>query len=150
MADKDDDPPLHLTRTLEGFAPSTNLDRELVERWGVGVTVRARLTKPRSRREENFFWAVVRVCWRHQDHYATPEALAAAIKFRLGHVDHVEMKNGVTIIIPRSVKTMQYADYHEFVTRVLEVVYAEIVPGLDAAGRKYLIHEVDKLSLLIT
>lgn len=141
-------PPLWLRRTPDGFAFRAELDRQSVaERFGVGALCRAELSKPRSGRHHRWFWALIRATWEQQQHYATPEALLLGIKFRLGYVDELVLHDGEIVMTPQSIAydKMDQGDFKQFVDRVLDLIIAEIIPGLDAAGKAGLLKRVDQL-----
>jgi hypothetical protein len=140
---------IYLTRTLDGFAFSSEYDRELGSRWPVGTVVRADLHAPRSGKQQRWYRALVRTVWRHQDHYASPEAMHKAIQYRLGYFDLIQLHNGEALIEPRSTAfdKMEDGEFREFVDRSWEVIAREIIPGLDLKGQRELVKEIDALVL---
>ena len=86
-----------LIRTPEGFSPASAYDRELIGKYGIGARVRAELKQPRSGRQQRWYRALVRVVWRHQEHYASPDALHFALKVRMGLVDDITLHNGEVV-----------------------------------------------------
>ena len=142
-----DDEPLWLVRTAEGFNAATALDREMIAKWGVGSVVRARLTKPRSGKQQRLYWAILRVVAFHQERYATPEALHLMLKVRFGMVDRIEVGQE-TVIVPQSTDydSMEAGAFNEHVDRTLRLIWGEIFPGMDAAGRKEMLAEIDAMT----
>lgn len=142
-------PPLWLIRTLEGFAPKSDLDKELIAKWGVGSIVRATIAKPRSGKQHRFYWAILRVVWANQDHYSSPEAIHNLIKVRFGLVDHIVVRaTGETILIPKSINydAMEQGDFNQHVDRTLELIWAEVLPGLDKKGRDAVLQLIDRMT----
>lgn len=145
----DNDEPLWLVRTLEGFAPVTDLDKDIVGKWGVGSVVKAKLTKPRSGKQQRYYRGMLRVIWKNQDHYETPEALHIAIKHRFGMFSSFTLKaTGETIVVYDSTDydSMEQGDFNEFVDRTMKLVFEEIVPGMDANGMRLLLKMIDGMT----
>lgn len=148
----DDTPPIWLKRSLGGFEPLSEIDRESISRWGLGSVVRARLSKPRSGKQQRYYWAILRAVHHHQEKYETVEALHLALKVRFGLVKEMVVPVGegmdAVVIVPLSTDydSMEAGAFNQHVDRTMQLVWAEIIPGLDAAGRKALLQDIDKMA----
>ena len=102
---------------------------------------------PRSGKQQRFYWALLRAVLHQQEYYATVEALHEVIKLRLGMVERIELHNGDIHlrVLSSSYDDMDGGDFNRHVDRTLDLVCTEIIPGLDAAGRRALTAEVERM-----
>jgi hypothetical protein len=140
---------INLRRTAEGFTFASTYDREVGERWAIGVVVRAELHQPRSSKHLRWYRALCRTIWRHQDFLPSAEAVHRALQLRLGAYDRIEMRNGDVIIDFHSVSfsKMDEGEFKNHVDRCWDIISHEIIPGADDSVRQQLIREVDELLL---
>ena len=140
---------VYLRRTVDGFRFASDYDREMAERWGVGSLVRADIHKPRSGKHQRWYRAIIRTVWRHQDQFASPDALHKALQYRLGEYDLIYLRNGDAVIDfhSTSFSQMEEGAFRDHVNRAWEIIAQEIIPGLDEEGRRQLTKEIDRLML---
>lgn len=137
-----------LRRTPEGFVFASDYDREIAaERWSIGSVVRADIHKPRSGKHNRWYRALIRAVWKHQDFYKTPEALHKALKYRLGLVDVIQFHTGEATVETRSTSydDMEEGDFKVHVERTLDLIFAEIIPGMEKKSRQVFLDEADRL-----
>lgn len=145
---KSDAPEIWLKRTDDGFTFASPLDRDTVAgKYGVGTIVRADLTKPRSAKQDRFYWALLRAVLENQETYRTVEALHKGIKVRFGMIEKTVLHNGDVLVETESVSynAMDGGAFTEHVNRTLDLVCSEIIPGLDRKGREGLMKRVHEM-----
>lgn len=125
-----DKPTVMLRRERRGFVPCTSFDAEQVDRYAIGSVVEASLHQPRSEKASRLFWVVLGKVLENTE-YPTTEALATALKIRLGHVHAVTLIGGGMHFEPKSFRDFDRDEFKQFFDRAMDVLATEVIPGLD-------------------
>lgn len=123
---------IFLRRGLAGFDPVDDAGREMHARLPFGEIVKSDMKRPRNQRHHRLFWALMELVFQNQERYATKNLLVAAIKTATGHADVIEIDDGRTILIPKSISfaKMDQTEFDAFYNRVCDVVCTRIIPNL--------------------
>lgn len=117
--------------TPTGLVPQSAYDAEMLGKYPTGAVVEAVLHEPKSEKQTRLFWRALGIVVDNTDRYGSSEDLCSALKLRLGYVDTFALIGGGLHATPRSTKTMNRAEFSDFFDRAMEVIAAEVIPGLD-------------------
>ena len=120
-----------LTRSISGLKAADHLAAEELSRIKLGQEVRCEIKRVRNPKQIRLYWALIDVCWHHQDRYATKQDLSDVIKVAVGHADEVTTRTGRVVARPRSIAfgNMPQDAWEDFFSRVIEFVCQRIIPG---------------------
>jgi hypothetical protein len=132
-----------LERRADGtFAPTLDSDPSGL---AVGEVIRVQWSRPRNARLHRKFFALLGVCFDHQDRYVTPEQFRHVVQIELGWADPVISESGDVHWIPRSLSfaKMDQAEFDRLYSQTLDLMIARHVKGadpreLDAAAERVL------------
>lgn len=112
--------------------PVDDAGREALARLPLGTIVRAEIKRPRNLGHHRKFFALLDLIYQNQTRYRSPEALLDAIKIYIGHAQVLNIR-GKEVHVPKSISfsSMGQGEFDRFWDRVVNVVVAEIIPGLD-------------------
>ncbi len=79
-------------RTLTGLAPDEQDARDMLDRYEVDERVRVTITRPRSNKQNDMFWAMCEMIAQNQNTYRNKEDVATAICIGVGHYDVLAIK----------------------------------------------------------
>lgn len=120
----------HLGNTLEPADPAA---LELVKslKPGKGMWLEGR--RARNPRRHRLFWALVQIIKENTDARQSTDAIADYLKIRGGHVEVFRRPGGVIVEVPKSIAFSKCTEgeFSEFLSRLMDVVRQEIIPGLD-------------------
>lgn len=110
-----------LVKRLNGLHAANDHSAELIRSLVQGEVVRATIRKPRNVQFHRKFFALLQLVHEATDAWPTVEALLIDLKFRLGHVESVQLSTGETIRLPKSISFAKMDDlqFSEFFNRAL-------------------------------
>lgn len=136
---------LYLKKTLTGFAPADEQSAELARKYNLGETYRADVCRPRETTSLRRYWALINLVLMNSDEFKTKEQLHAYLKIRAGHATPiVSKKTGEIFLVPNSIDfdTLDEAQFLDVWSKIIDVVCAEILPGVQASEMQY---EIEKI-----
>lgn len=126
-----DKPTIICTVTPEGLAPSSAYDAEVLGRYAIGCEVEVSIFQPRNQKQSRFFWVILGKVVDNQDVFPNAEALATALKIRIGHFETLKLIGDAVIPIPKSMRSMDQQQFSEFMEQSFHIIATEVIPGLD-------------------
>lgn len=132
------------TRTLSGtLAPLDAVAVEFMGRLKAGDVARVEVVRARNPRRFRLFWGLVGVCMDNTDTHLSKEAWADYLKILAGHVEVVK-RRGEVIKLPKSIAfgSLPEAEFSEFMSRLMDAVRTEIIPGLPEADLRRELEEI--------
>lgn len=141
------DEKVFLTKKGGRLVPAWERDSDLLSRIPEGTVVSTTLKRPRRPRHHRWWWALMSRVADSHPFYASPEQVCDHIKFRLGEVDTTVLILGdqvQTLMRSKSIafEAMGQDAFKEFCERGLDVICAEILPGIE---REDLRAEIDAM-----
>lgn len=133
-----------MRRVGSKLVPCARLDEEALEEFPEGKDLNVTITRSRSQRQHRFFWALLqKICVNH-DTYQKAEQLLLWLKVRLGYVEEMRFHNETVWWVAKSISfnSMGQDEFKKFFDASLDVIVAEVIPGLDT---KHLIREVEEM-----
>ncbi len=114
------------------LVPADSAAAAIVRNVPVGGHVWAKVRKARNPRRHRLFWALVQIIKDNTDLTQSPEAIAAYLKLRGGHVE-VFRRDGKTVEVPASIAFSKCTEdeFGAFLDRLFDVIRADFIPGLD-------------------
>lgn len=114
------------------LVPATTADREKIKPRWVGRLLRTEITRPRSRKHENWFRELCRfvgdAVGRHEG------TIYAYLKFEAGKVAGIyDTPKGVMVELKSATK-MSDEEYRDLTDTAIEVIFRDFVPGVDRKG----------------
>lgn len=120
----------------EGFklSPAFATDAEAFDKLS-NATYSVMLTQPRSLPRLRFYWAVMNAVYENSDEFLDSEAVSDYIKMKLGYVRWIVYPNGSVSPRVRSISfaNMDEDKFSDFVSKALDVICNELLPGTDPA-----------------
>lgn len=113
--------------------PVDDAGRDFLAKIAAGSVVSAEVKRPRNIGHHRKFFALVNMIWQNQTRYKSPDELLDAIKVHIGHATAMTLRDGTEVRVPKSISfaSMDQAAFDAFWDRVVQVVCAEIIPGLN-------------------
>lgn len=113
-----------LHKRLNGLFPCDDASAEVVRALGQGEIIRATVRKPRNVKFHRKFFALLQLVNDATDKWPNVEQLLVELKFRLGHVDTVQLSTGELVRLPRSISfaKMDDTEFAQFFDRSLKVL----------------------------
>jgi Protein of unknown function (DUF1367) len=110
-----------LVKRLNGLHPADDAAAEVVRGLGQGEIVRATVRKPRNVQFHRKFFALLQLVHESTDAWPTVDALLIDLKFRLGHVEPVQLSSGEIVRLPKSISfaRMDDVEFHQFFNRAI-------------------------------
>jgi hypothetical protein len=133
---------LLLVRTFGGFQAS---DKEALKKFELGKQYKAKITRPRSLKALARYWVLVQMILDNTDQFRSKEQLHSYLKIRAGHCTPIVAKStGEVFLIADSIDfdTLDESEWHEVWKRIVDVVCADILPGIGALELEF---EIQKL-----
>lgn len=130
-------------RPYGGLMPRMECDAEALAAYPVGMPLRAEIAKPsRSAKAERWYRALLK---KVADGIGEndPKVLHTDLKFRTKRVRGYSLRGGETHILPISNADMDYGEFRRYLDDALDVLLADIVPGMKRAD---LIAEVEAMT----
>lgn len=129
------DDKVFLKKVSGRLVPAWERDSDLLSRIPEGAVVSTTLKMPRKPRHHRWWWALMSRVADSHPFYSTAEQVCDHIKLRLGLVDTTVIVVGdqvQTLMRPKSIafEAMGQAAFKEFCERGLDVICAEILPGV--------------------
>lgn len=125
-------PDILLVKHPSGFLmPSLAHDKELLDKWGAGEILRAKVNKPRSGAFHRRFFALVQVIHEGQEKYRNLEDTLTEIKVRTGHYrEHITV-TGEVVYVPKSISFAKCdeLEFRELYSRTLDVALKDFLPN---------------------
>ncbi len=90
--------------------------------------------RPRNPNRHRLYWALMALVVDNTNgKWPNAEALHFAMKLHMGLIEEIASVNGEIILRPKSTSfsAMSEAEFSAFMNRVVDVICAEIMPGLD-------------------
>ena len=124
---------VHLVRTPGGLKAADDAAVEALRRLAQGEVVRVELRKVRNPQFHRKFFALLQLVRDSTDAWATTEALLADLKVEMGHCDEFRLRNGQTVMIPRSISfgSMDDMEFTSFYERAL-VTLSDMAGGIES------------------
>src|SRR3546814_11922729 len=90
--------------------------------------------RARNPRRHRLFWALVQIIKENTDARQSPDAIADYLKIRAGHVEVFRRPGGEVVEVPKSISFSKCSEdeFRGVIDRLMDVIRAEIIPGLDA------------------
>lgn len=138
---------IFLRRTKAGFEPAYDRDADLLRDIPVGAVVSTVPKRPRNPRRLRWWWALLHKVAESHPFYSRAEQVALHLKYRTGHVEPVVIVKGDAVethLVPQSIAydAMTESEFRAFVDRALDVVVAELLPGIE---RDELVAEIEAM-----
>lgn len=113
--------------------PVDDAGKDVLAKVKLGSVVMVEYKRPRNVAHHRKFWALISLIYQNQTRYKSPEDLCDAIKVYVGHSKVLRMTDGREVHTPLSIAfhAMDQASFDGFYDKVVDVVCAEIIPGLD-------------------
>lgn len=114
--------------------PSDDRACEQIKKLPIGEDFAVKIVRGRSLPQHRLFWAVLSHV-AEASQWESPERLLVALKIRLGRYDLMQMANGKVVPVPDSISfaAMTQDEFQKFFDDAVNVICAEIVPGMDSA-----------------
>lgn len=135
---------IYVRRRGAKLEPCSLLDEEVMQEFPEGKDLSITISRARSTRQHRFFWALLqKICDNHKD-YHRAEQLLLWLKVRLGYVEEVRFHNDKVWWVAQSISfnAMGQDEFRKFFNAALDVIVAEVIPGLSA---EHLILEVEQM-----
>lgn len=148
MSKADPDEKIFLRRTEAGFVPAFDRDREMLSHIPLGAVISTIPKNPRNPRRLRWWWALVGKIAENHPTLLNGRAVTRELKHRLGYVDpYAIVRADGTVEVhyePQSIAydAMSEKDFAEFCDRALDVVAAEMLPGIE---REDLRREIEQM-----
>ena len=121
-----------MTKQGHSLVPSTAVDSDLFDKIEAGRDVAVTVIQSRNLQQHKLAWALVNLCYQHQDFYSTPERLMDAIKLAVGHTEEIINLDGKVSYKPSSIsfEKLSQPEFRMFFDRMLDVIISRIIPGI--------------------
>jgi hypothetical protein len=123
-----------LTRTVAGLSAADDEARDVLRKWKVGATLRAKIVKPRNIHHHRKFFAMLNTAWQACGKYKSLDSMLHELKRNIGHTEEVVLAStGEVWVIPRSISfsTMDQAEFDGFYERALHELCDMVCEGAD-------------------
>jgi len=99
------------------------------------ATFSVMLTQPRSLPRLRFYWAVCQAVYENSDEFIDSEAVSDFLKMKMGLCKWIVYPNGSCSPRPKSISfaSMDEDKFSDFVSKALDVICNELLPGTDPA-----------------
>lgn len=116
--------------TGKALAPTDAFGEEAMEKIK-GKEVLVWTKRARNPRHHRKAMAMIHLIFKNQSKFSTVDQLLTYLKLRIGHFDSYVV-DGKPVMVPRSISfdALGQDEFDELYDRLLDVVIAEIVPGL--------------------
>lgn len=135
---------INMRRQGAKLVPCAAVDEEALSAFPEDKDLSITIKRARSYRQHKFFFALLQKICENNDTYKTPEQLLIFLKVRLGYVEQVAFHDETVWWTTKSISfgTMGQDEFQKFFNASLDVIVAEIIPGLD---REDIIREVENM-----
>lgn len=135
---------LILRRAMNGLAPVTAHDAEILAGVPMNREFTATLTQQRSQRQNRFYWSLLSKVVSNHPFYQRSEPLHLWLKTRLGYVEEIRFHDGKTEFKASSTAfdKMDGFEMRRFMDAAIDVLCAEVLPGV---RRRELLAEVEHM-----
>ena len=120
--------------TQGGFEPVGPDDHELLCRFKLGETVELAPKRPRSRKQDALYWAMLDVVAENSDQFASARALSNAILVELGYCAKWKDIGGAIHADPMSISEFDKDEMSVLIDRAKQVIEQHILPGVDVTA----------------
>ena len=135
---------IYVRRNGSKLEPCSLADEGALLEFPTGKDLSVTISRPRSSKQHRFFWALIQKICENHDTYRRPEQLLLWLKIRLGYVEEVRFHDEKVWWVAKSISfnAMDQEEFRKFFHAALDVIVAEIIPGLNTSE---LIVEVEQL-----
>jgi hypothetical protein len=136
---------LFLKKTLVGWAPADDEAVNLARKFTLGEVYRAEIVKPRSVKALSRYWVLVQMILDNSEVFKGKRQLHDYLKIRAGHATPIVAKStGEIYMVADSIDfdTLGEDEFQEVWRRIVDVVAADILPGVTVPELEY---EIQKL-----
>jgi hypothetical protein len=125
------------------LVPADPMAAEDIERLSPSKALMVEVKQPRSLPQHRLLFALLRKVTDNMDG-VTENALLSWLKVKLGYIEHMPLGFGRSYAAPASISfaAMSQPDFREFFDRAVDLICAEVIPGLDKPA---LLREVNKM-----
>lgn len=135
---------IYVRRRGSKLEPCSLVDEEVLQEFPEGKDLSITISRTRSTRQNRFFWALLnKICENHKE-YQRAEQLLLWLKIRLGYVEEVRFHDDKVWWVAQSISfnAMDQNDFRKFFDAALDVIVAEVIPGLSV---EHLILEIESM-----
>ena len=135
---------IYVRRRGSKLEPCSLVDEEALQEFPTEKDLSVTISRTRSTKQHRFFWAILnKICENHAE-YRRAEQLLLWLKIRLGYVEEVRFHDDQVWWVAQSISfnAMDQEEFRKFFHAALDVIVAEVIPGLNTSE---LIVEIEQL-----
>jgi hypothetical protein len=118
----------YMRKTLNGLVPTDGSRLPTVK---VGEIVKVKISRPRNRKHQAKYWALINTIFDNQSLFATPEHLHQWVKRKTGFAQEITVRGEPTTVYDStSFESMDQTAFEQYYQRVLDLICEQILPGL--------------------
>lgn len=124
-----------LVKRLNGLHAADDAAADVVRALAQGEVIRANIRKPRNLQFHRKFFALLQLVYESTELWPSVDELLIDLKFRLGHVDAVQLSSGEVVKLPKSISfaKMDDVEFSQFFDRSMRVL-CEMAGGIEEDG----------------
>jgi len=118
-------------KSLSGFIPDSEAARTFHRRVKVGSTIELKGSASRNIQHHKKFFAMLKIIFENQEHYASMDVLLGVCKLAVGHCDVIETPRG-TVRLPKSISfsALSQSQFEDFYDRAVQWATTDVIAGL--------------------
>jgi len=126
-------PKVFLIKTNTGFIPSSDMDKEITDKIGMGEEIEVLLRKARNPKFHRKFFAMLNVVLQNQEKYTILEDLLTEVKIRIGHYKEYITTDGQVVYMPKSIsfENMDDIQFEKFYNKTIDSILDGKIIKLD-------------------